>query len=137
MINIIYGSKGTGKTKQIIDKANAHIESDCLGDVVFITDTSRYVHELKYQIRFTNTKESNISTQDGLIGFIAGMMAANYDIRYIYIDGASRMINKSLTETESFFKQLAVLANKTECEFTLTVSADLPDIPEFIKIYIS
>ncbi|MDR2267157.1 MAG: hypothetical protein LBE09_06215 [Christensenellaceae bacterium] len=136
MIKIIYGSKGSGKTKLIIDGANANVENDCVGDVVFITDTSRYIHDLKYQIRFTNTKEANITTEDGLIGFISGMMEANYDIRYIYIDGAARMIGKSLSEMENFFKRIEKLSKKSESDFTFTISADLDDIPEFIKCYI-
>ena len=56
MIQIIYGSKGTGKTKRIIDQANSSIAKE-LGDIVFISDTSRYIREIKYQIRFTNSKE--------------------------------------------------------------------------------
>ncbi len=76
MINIIYGAKGSGKTKQIIDMANNSITQH-LGDIVFIADTSRYIHDIKYQVRFTNTKESNITTEDGLVGFIQGMLEAN------------------------------------------------------------
>ncbi|MDR0696080.1 MAG: hypothetical protein LBF68_00855 [Christensenellaceae bacterium] len=136
MIKIIYGSKGSGKTKLIIDKANENIESECVGDVVFIADTSRYIHELKYHIRFTNTKEASINSEDGLLGFICGMMEANYDIRFIYIDGAARMIGKKLSEMESFYSRLEKLSAKTDCQFTLTVSADLEDIPDFIKQYI-
>ena len=88
MIKIIYGSKGTGKTKRIIDAANSSISKE-LGDIVFITDTSRYIREIKYQIRFTNTKECKIASEDGLLGFIQGMLEANYDIRLFFIDGAA------------------------------------------------
>lgn len=135
MINIIYGSKGTGKTKMIIDRANAGI-ADHLGDIVFITDTSRYVHDIKYQIRFTNTKDSNIRTEDGLIGFIQGMIEANYDIRYMYIDGAARMIGKNLEDMKSFYERLEEISKKSEVVFTLTVSAGYEELPDFIKKHI-
>lgn len=132
MIKIIYGSKGSGKTKRIIDQANSSIAKE-LGDIVFISDTSRYIREIKYQIRFTNSKESNIKTEDGLIGFIQGMVEANYDIRLFFIDGAARMIGKSVDEMGSFFDRLKVIAQKTEATFVLTVSADYDELPDFIK----
>ncbi len=132
MIQIIYGSKGSGKTKKIIDQANSSIAKE-LGDIVFITDTSRYIREIKYQIRFTNSKESNIKTEDGLIGFIQGMIEANYDIRLFFIDGIARMIGKELAEMQSFFERLTAIAQKTEATFVLTISADYENIPEFLK----
>lgn len=135
MIQIIYGAKGSGKTKQIIAKANAGIENQA-GDIVFIADTSRYIHEIKYQIRFTNTKESNICSEDGLLGFIQGMTEANYDIRFFYIDGAARMVAKELKDMGDFYKRLERIAAKTEAEFALTVSSDYNDLPDFIKKYV-
>lgn len=53
MIQLITGSKGTGKTKQIIDMANANVES-AKGDVVFLTDTDRYMYSIRYQVRIVN-----------------------------------------------------------------------------------
>lgn len=132
MIKIIYGAKGTGKTKTIIDSANACIEQE-LGDIVFIADTSRYIHDIKYQIRFTNTKESSIGSEDALIGFIKGMLEANYDIRFIFIDGAARMIGKEVKELGSFFEKLQAISKKAETTFTLTVSCAYETLPDFIK----
>lgn len=132
MIRIIYGSKGTGKTKTIINEANSSLSKE-VGDIVFITDTSRYTREIKYQIRFTNTKESHINTEDGLIGFIQGMLEANYDIRLIYIDGAARMIGKNIEDMGSFYERLTAIARKTEATFVLTVSADYDELPSFVK----
>ncbi|MBO5776609.1 MAG: hypothetical protein J6R35_04485 [Clostridia bacterium] len=132
MILIIYGSKGSGKTKKIIDQANSSIAKE-LGDIVFISDTSRYIREIKYQIRFTNSKESNIKSEDGLIGFIQGMIEANYDIRLFFIDGIARMIGKEITEMASFFERLQVISQKTEATFVLTISADYEELPDFLK----
>lgn len=132
MIKIIYGSKGTGKTKRIIDLANSAIAKE-LGDIVFITDTSRYIREIKYQIRFTNTKECKITTEDGLIGFIQGMLEANYDIRLFFIDGAARMIGKPIAEMGAFYERLKAISHKTEATFVLTLSADYDELPDFIR----
>jgi len=49
MIKIIYGPKGTGKTKIIIDEANSKIET-AKGHLIFITNTKRYMYDLKREI---------------------------------------------------------------------------------------
>lgn len=135
MITIFYGAKGTGKTKRIIDAANESVATQ-KGDVAFMTDTSRYVHDIKYQVRLTNVKECNIATEDGLIGFILGMLEANYDLKCVYIDGAARMMCKAVSEMGSFFERLDAIAAKSDVQFVLTVSAAEEELPDFIKKYI-
>ncbi len=135
MINIIYGAKGTGKTKMIIDRANASIEKN-KGDIAFLADTTRYIHDVKYQIRLTNTKDSKIESVDSLTGFIQGMIEANYDVRNIYIDGVTRMTNKNLNELGSFFERLESISSKSDTNFTLTISASAEELPEFLRKYI-
>ena len=56
MIQIIFGKRGSGKTKRIIDMANASIR-ESKGDVLFIDDDNRYMFDLKHQIRFVNASE--------------------------------------------------------------------------------
>ena len=51
MIKLVYGSKGTGKTKQLIDAANMNVQN-AKGVSVFITDTKRYMYDLKPQHPF-------------------------------------------------------------------------------------
>lgn len=135
MIKLIYGAKGFGKTKIIIDTANSKVDN-AHGDVVFIADTDRYTREIKYQIRFVNTKESNISSEEGLVCFIKGLIAGNYDIREMYIDGASRMANKEVADMESFYSELEAISNKSEVDFTLTVSVAKENLPPFMAKYI-
>ena len=45
MIKIIYGPKGTGKTKIMIDEANAAVAS-AKGHMIFVTNTKRYMYDL-------------------------------------------------------------------------------------------
>ncbi len=135
MINIIYGAKGSGKTKRIIDTAN----EDALatkGDVVFLADTNRYMYDLKYKVRFVNVNEYEIQTELGLLGFIRGMLAGNTDIATVYIDGAHRMANRDIADMTWFYNMLEALSEKNNTHFVLTVSADEKDLPDFIKKYI-
>ncbi len=135
MIKIIYGSKGTGKTKKIIDQANER-GINSLGDVVYLADTSRYVREIKYVIRFIDTTENNIKSVDGLLGFIKGLIAGNYDIKDMFIDGAVRMIGLTIEEMGPFMEELKKIAKVSDVNFTLTVSRDLEEMPEFFAEYI-
>ena len=57
MIKIIYGPKGTGKTKIIIDEANSKVES-AKGHMIFVTNTKRYMYDLHRDIRFIDTSDS-------------------------------------------------------------------------------
>ena len=82
MIELIYGSKGTGKTKRIIDMARQSLEKSD-GFVVFLADTNRYVREIKYAIRFLNTKEIFIKGEENLVGFIKGLINSNYDKNFL------------------------------------------------------
>ncbi|MBR7111100.1 MAG: hypothetical protein IKC83_04420 [Clostridia bacterium] len=135
MIKIIYGAKGSGKTKRIIDTAN----EDALttnGDVVFLADTNRYMYDLKRKVRFVNINEYEIQTELGLLGFIRGMLAGNTDIATVYIDGAHRMANRDIVDMVWFYNKLEALSEKNNTSFVLTVSADEKDLPDFIKKYI-
>ncbi len=135
MIKIIYGAKGSGKTKRIIDTAN----EDALttnGDVVFLADTNRYMYDLKRKVRFVNINEYEIQTELGLLGFIRGMLAGNTDIATVYIDGAHRMANRDIVDMVWFYNKLETLSEKNNTSFVLTVSADEKDLPDFIKKYI-
>lgn len=136
MIKIIYGAKGTGKTKQIIDLANDSVASQD-GDIVFMTDNQRYSHGIKYQIRFSNTEDAEIRCEDSLIGFIKGMLSANYDIKIMFIDGPARMIRKEIGDMEGFYKEIEKISDKNNVDFVFTVSAAKEDLPKFLVKYIS
>lgn len=138
MIKLITGAKGTGKTKIIIDMANDNVET-AKGDIVFITDTDRYMYSLRYQIRVINTeclkKIKGAIDERELIGFIKGILAGNHDIETLYIDGAHRMLNLTVSEMEDFFTDIYAVAKTTETRFVLTVSENEENFPDFLRKY--
>ncbi|MBQ9103493.1 MAG: hypothetical protein IJY57_00160 [Clostridia bacterium] len=130
-MKIIYGPKGTGKTKIIIDSANEVAET-AKGHVVFITDTNRYNHDIKYKIRLLDVSKFDIKNEDGLRGFIKGIVAANGDNEYVYLDGIARITGKPLAEMQSIFDAMEMLEKEFGVNFVLTCSAAKEDLPEFI-----
>ena len=139
MIKLITGEKGTGKTKIIIDMANDNVET-AKGDIVFLTDTDRYMYSLRYQVRVINTDilkraGEKVLNERELIGFIKGILAGNHDIESFYIDGAHRMLGRKVTEMEDFFTDIYAVAKNTETRFILTVSENEENFPEFLKKY--
>ena len=133
MISIIYGSKGTGKTKAILEKANAAIDS-AKGEIVYITDTKDHMYQLKHEIKYVVTKEYDIIGLDSFIGFLSGMIAVDHDIEYIFIDGAARISGVHVIELKNLFK---VLEDRDDINFCLTISSDYDNIPDFIKKHIA
>ena len=134
MIKLIYGPKGTGKTKQLIDSANANAQS-AKGLSVFITDTKRYMYDLKRDIRFVDVKDWNITGEDALCGFVKGIAAGNGDYEYIYIDGIARIAGKDLSGLAGIFYMLDKISNENGITVTITCSAAKEELPDFVKKY--
>ncbi|HIU83068.1 MAG TPA: hypothetical protein IAC70_03860 [Candidatus Faecicola pullistercoris] len=135
MIQLIYGAKGSGKTKKIIDMAN-----DCInttdGNIVFITDTNRYMYDIKYQIRAINVTEHHIYDEEALIGFVKGLIAGNHDIKHIFIDGAHRIAKKNVEDMKSFYDELGLVAENQDVQFVVSVSKDEKELPDFLLKYL-
>lgn len=134
MIRMLYGKKGSGKSKKIVDMANESI-ANAKGNSVFIDDDSRLMYDLKRDIRFVNTNEYNIKTADALYGLICGMLAQNYDIDNIYIDGVNNIVADGIANMEKFFADLDKLVEQAKVDITMIVSADADQMPEFLKKY--
>ena len=134
MIKLIYGPNGTGKTKQLIDAANANAQ-DAKGLSVFITDTKRYMYDLKRNIRFVDVKDWNITGEDALCGFVKGIAAGNGDHEFIYIDGIARIAGKELQGLAGIFYMLDKVSSENGLTFYITCSATKEELPDFVAKY--
>ena len=133
MIYIIYGAKGTGKTKRLIDRANTAVMD---GEVVFITDSDEYNFSVKHKVRLINATDYHVVSEQGLLGFISGIVAGNSHIQHIYIDGCHRICGEDIAEMEYFYDNLGDFAEKANVDITLAVSEAEDKLPAFIKKYI-
>ena len=132
MVQLIYGPKGTGKTKLIIDQANLAAEK-AKGNVVFITKSKTYSVNINFDVKCVYTEDYGIDNSDALRGFVNGIAAGNYDIEYIFIDGVARITNTELENLETFFNSIAKL---TDINFIVTISAERENIPAFLGKYL-
>lgn len=135
MIKIICGPKGTGKTKIIIDEANKKIE-EAKGHLIFITNTKRYMYDLKRDIRMIDTSDYQIAGEEALCGFVKGVVAANNDNEYLFIDGAARIAGKEIKDMAAFYYMLDKLSEENGLTVYVTCSADKNELPEFVTKYL-
>jgi hypothetical protein len=133
MLKIIYGKRGSGKTKRMIDRANDDIKNTN-GDIVFIDKDNHCMLDLNHDIRYINAKEYGEVTQESFLGFICGVMASNYDIEKIYIDGIPGLFDVESLET--VLEKVSKLAVKYNVHVMMSISGKKIDMPEFVKAYI-
>ncbi|MBE5786066.1 MAG: twitching motility protein PilT [Clostridiales bacterium] len=134
MIQVIHGKKGSGKTKKILDMANAAIKEQ-KGDVIFLDDDNRYMFDLRHEVRFVNAGEYGSDSPEMFFGFLCGMLAQNFDITVIFVDAFLKLVKTDVEKTQEFFARLEKLSEKHNVDFILSVNCDDAVAPEFIQKY--
>ncbi len=135
MVDVIFGEKGTGKTKRILELANGAV-GRAKGSIVFIDDDNSYMYDLKRDVRFINATEYTIVTPKMLYGFICGMAAMDFDLEEIYIDGFMHFVHHDLSTLELFFSDLTSFAEKRGIHVTLSISGTASELPPYIAALI-
>ena len=135
MLKIICGPKGSGKTKRIIDTANDSV-ANAKGHLIFITDTKRYMYDLKRDIRFIDVTDYAVAGEDALCGFIKGAIAGGYDNEYVYVDGIARIAGKELKDMAQLFYMLEKVSELRGLSVYLTCSCSEEELPDFAKKYL-
>lgn len=129
MISVIYGVKGSGKTQRIMDACNSTAER-ATGQVVFITDNNNSLG-VSASVKFINVAEYGVRNTYELSGFIKGMLAMNFDIQNVFIDGLSRLLSVAPDGLKPVFDAMEKCKGT---DFMATVSAD--KVPAFLEKYI-
>ena len=140
MIQIILGDKGSGKTKRLIDLVNESLKNEH-GDIIFIDDDKRYMYDLRHEIRFVDASEYPVGHKcqaSEMLGFICGMLSANFDLSLIAMDAFMKLVRTPLDDPEMklFFEKLEALSEAHHCNFLISVSAQAESVPEFIRKYV-
>lgn len=133
MINLIPGKKGTGKTKILVDMI-VKASEEATGNVVCIERGMKLTYDIPSKVRLVDAEEYGINSFDAFYGFVAGLLAGNYDIQEIYIDGILRIGGRDYDELGNMLEKIAVLAKDVKLVFT--VSAEPEELPEKVKGFI-
>ena len=135
MIHVIYGAKGTGKTKVLVDDANNYAQT-AKGVVVYIDRANHRMHDLNRNIRVVDASHYGLESQKDILSFIKGMLAANFDIEKIYIDGLARLFDCNIAELGEVYQGLEDICKEFNINVTITASGALETLPEFVTKYI-
>ena len=95
MVRLIMGTKGSGKTKQLIELIN-NAAKDEPGNVVCIEANRNLTYDIHYHIRLIDAAEYKLNSYDMFRGFISGLYAGNYDISHVFIDSLCRAIGRDV-----------------------------------------
>ncbi|MCL2087059.1 MAG: hypothetical protein FWH05_05640 [Oscillospiraceae bacterium] len=133
MVKLITGRRGSGKTKHLIHEI--HIaEKNSKGNVVAIQVGSSLNVDIYHKIRLINIEDYKIKTTEAMFGFVAGLLASNYDCTDIFIDGVLSVVGRDLEQVGKMFDNISCISSGTNIVFTF--SADIAEIPENIKKYL-
>lgn len=135
MINLITGKKGTGKTKILVDRINDAVKATN-GDLICIEKGAKLTYDISYKVRLVDADRFNIQGYDAFYGFIAGMLAGNYDIKEIFVDGILKIGGADYAELGEMLDKLCKLSGD-DTTIIFTVSADTADLPESVTKYLA
>ena len=133
MINLIPGKKGTGKTKILVDSIKKAAEN-ATGNVVCIERGMQRTYDLPHNVRLADAEEYGINSFDSFYGFVAGLMAGNYDIQEVFVDGILKIGGRDYDALGNMLEKVAVLTK--DVNVTFTVSADVDELPAKVKAFI-
>ena len=133
MIHLIYGKKGSGKSKRLLSMANTEVDN-AHGNIVYLDDNNRCMYDLKHQVRFINTSEYSISNTDQLYGFVCGILSRDFDISSIYIDGLKKMAKYDSDDLKMLIERLDSIFKDIKAYIVISGG---DDIPEYLNNYIT
>ncbi len=134
MIKLIVGTKGSGKTKAIIDMINNAVTATN-GNVVVVEKGMKLTTEISHAARLVDMDEYKVEGGEMLYGFIAGLLAGNYDITDLYIDGILKVLDRDTNKLGVILDEIAAITGDS-VRAVITVSADPATLPANVKKYL-
>jgi len=134
MVRIIFGEKGAGNSKRIIDMANESLKST-KGSVVFIDAGGQYLFDLKHSIRLIDASEYHVDSPKMFYGFLCGIAAQDFDLERVYVDGFGKIVKHPLDTLEEMFANIEAFSSRRGIEITVAVSGG--ELPDCLQKYVT
>ena len=135
MIKLIVGPKGAGKTKTMIDMIDNATQTTS-GNIVVIEKSMKLTTSINHKARLLDVDEYRIQGGDMLYGFVAGVLAGNYDITELFIDGILRIVDHDMDVATAVLDKIDAIT-RDSVEVVITVSSTEEALPEGIKKYLN
>jgi len=132
MVSLLIGKKGSGKTKRMINLAHDAVDAS-KGVVVSVEKGDTLTFDIDYRVRLINIIGYEINDFDALYGFIAGLLAGNYDITDILVDSTLKIGGCDLGLFTDFVTKITPLAEKSGAKLVFSVSAAKDELPEALR----
>ncbi len=129
MVKFIIGKSGSGKTKWLIDEANADLKNGH-ENIVFIDTDDSHIFTLDHSIRLINARDFRIDTNEKFYGFLCGIISKDYDIEKIYMDGIYEIIDLSKEEIKTLTEWLDQISEDFQVDFFIGFEKDVDTLPE-------
>ena len=136
MVKILAGEKGEGKTKRMIDMANA-AGKEAKGNIVFVDDDNSHMYDLHYSVRFVETPKFIMEDPQVFRGFVCGILSQNSDIETIYIDGVNHIMDRiSDADFTAFIQELDKTSKEAEMDMVMIISRKTDALPAEVQQYL-
>ena len=104
------------------------------GNIVVIEKCMKLTTEINHSARLVDVDEYGVSGADMLYGFVAGVLAGNYDITELFLDGILRITDHDMAAAAKVLNAIDKITSNIEV--VVTVSADAADLPENLKKFV-
>lgn len=137
MIKLFCNKRGSGKSKELVNLANADIKK-IKGTSVFIDDDDKRMLTIDSKIRFISMKEYPLTTYKEFSAFLCGILSKDYDLENMYIDNLSKIIKEfDMNSLGYYLEDLSNLSTKYNVNVFINVHSEEKGIPEKVKTYIA
>ncbi len=134
MIKLIVGSKGSGKTKVLVDMIHEALKTTA-GNVVVIEKSMQLTTQIPYAARLIDVDEYHISGADELYGFVAGVLAGNYDITELFMDGLLKIVEHNLDAAANVLDRIDKITGDSVVT-AVTISCAENELPDSLRKYL-
>lgn len=132
MVQLVVGKKGKGKTKYLLDKVNAEVQT-ASGNIVYLDKSTKHMYELNNKIRLIDVSYYMISDSDEFTGFVCGIISQDHDLEKMYFDSFLKIACLEEGGMEAVIHKLEEISGKFKVDFVVSVSLDEDELPASVK----